>query len=199
MNHPDPQDDDLIVPDKLPRAVLQALRSFDGPTPLPDARRREQVLEQAREHFASVRRQHSRRLIFRISAGGSALAAAAAIAIVVYIGGPMGDAQAPAASYMAQAEADEPAIAGDANRDGNIDAGDLLTLGRALARGETPAGSDLNEDGIFDQRDIDSVAAIAVALNLERSIERTTLAPSPHSFFTFAIDDHDALRLGGVR
>lgn len=204
MNHPDPQDDDLNLPDQLPPAVLQALRAFDGPTPLPDARRREQVLDGAREHFASVRRQHQRRLFFRLGAAGSALAAAAAIAVVVYIGGPMDLQSEPAASPLAQAEAqaDEPAIAGDANRDGSVDAGDLLNLGRALSRGEQPAGADLNNDGIFDQRDIDSVAAIAVDLNLERGIELTTLAPSPRGFFTFAADvqrNDDTNLHGGVR
>lgn len=187
MNDLNPQVDELDVPDALPPALLEALRAFDGPTPMPDASRREQVLAQAREHFADVRQGHRRRLIFRFAAAGTALASAAAIAIVLFIGGPADPVSTPGPL----ADNTAPAVTGDANRDGTVDAGDLLKLGQALARGETPAGADLNDDGVFNQRDVDAVAAIAVDLNLERGVELSAAPPIKRGFFAIATVNAD--------
>lgn len=89
----------------------------------------------------------------RLVLGG--LAAAAALALFVWFGGPGG----PGAR-------DERLARGDVDADGRVDILDAWRLARLLRDGdETRDGWDLSGDGVVDAADVDAVAALAVRLD----------------------------------
>lgn len=217
MNEPNPHNDELDVPDELPPAILEALLEFDGPTPMPDAGRREAVLSGAREHFAEIRRQRRLKMFFAAGAAGASLAAAAAIAIVVYVGNPMGGADSASPGVAAQQPSNEPsyAVAQDHNNDGVFDIGDGLTLARIQANAATgreaydnavragldPRQFDRNSDNQLTQIDIDQTNYQAVDVGLARGIEVSDADTTPHRFFTrvIAASANPGTQDGGVR
>jgi len=160
--------------DSLPPAIIDALRDLDGPAVLPDDKRDADVLSGARQHLAGAaqieRKRRNLRLFFAGGAGG-AIAAAAMVGLVVWLGNPFGDNE-PHAEMPAMAmneEADMTTIpaapTGDLNASGVVDILDAYTLAKRLEQGNPSQEDDLNLDGQIDQRDIDWIANQVVALN----------------------------------
>ena len=160
--------------DSLPTEIIDALREFDGPAVLPDAKRDADVLSGARQHLAGAaqveRKRRNLRLFFAGGAGG-AIAMAAMVGLVVWLGNPFADnephADMPVIAYQENAEmAETPAaLPGDINASGSIDILDAYALAKELNHGRPAPIRDLNADGQIDQRDIDWIANQAVALN----------------------------------
>lgn len=155
--------------DSLPPAIIDALRDLDGPAILPDAARDADVLSGARQHLAdtaAVNRKRKNIRLFFAGTAGSAIAAAAMIALVVFIGNPASEPQTDqpfaAAPNRPQPTAAQP---GDLDHNGTIDILDAYALAKAQQRGEANRQLDLNNDGQVNQRDIDVLANQAVALN----------------------------------
>lgn len=161
--------------DTLPPAIIDALRELDGPAVLPDPQRDADVLSGARQHLTGVaqveRKRRNLRLFFASGAGG-AIAAAAMVAVVVFIGNPASN-EAPLAdmaAMTAQEPSTQPALPGDFDQDGSVDILDAYALAKQIEQGLPDNDFDLNADGQIDQRDIDWIANQAVALNTgERS------------------------------
>ncbi|MFN3165685.1 MAG: dockerin type I domain-containing protein [Phycisphaeraceae bacterium] len=161
-----PHDDEQF--DRLPPAIVDALRELDGPAVMPDAGRDADVLSGARRHLAQAgRKRRNLRLFFAGSAGG-ALAAAAMIGIIVFLGNPFGETErdlevaysesVPATTFHGEA--------GDVDQNGRVDILDAYALARRLERGRSSSEPmDLDGDGKVDQRDIDWIAHRAVMLN----------------------------------
>lgn len=157
----------------LPPAIVDALREMDGPAVLPDAERDAGVLSGARRHLAPRpgRKQRNLRLFFAGTAGG-ALAAAAMVGVVVFLGDPFAKEQDPASAPLAMDERAEPTygfnqpvLPGDINRSGAIDILDAYALAKEVEHGRPAPVRDLNNDGRVDQSDVDWIANRAVALN----------------------------------
>ena len=165
--------------DTLPPAIIDALRELDGQAVLPDEQHDADVLSGARQHLSGVaqveRKRRNLRLFFAGGAGG-AVAAAAMIGLVVWLGNPFGQSE-PIAEMPAMAMDEQgdltsvPAtLAGDLDASGSVDILDAYAMAKRLEQGEFLQGDDLNADGRIDQRDIDWIANQAVALNTgERS------------------------------
>jgi len=156
--------------DALPPAIIDALRDLDGPAMLPDSQRDADLLSGARQHLATSalsRKRRNLRLFFAGSAGG-AIAAAAMIALVVFIGNPANQPQADQkfAAATSPTRPQPPATQpGDLDANGSIDILDAYALAKQLERGQANQELDLNNDGSINQRDIDFLANQAVALN----------------------------------
>ncbi|MFK7789315.1 MAG: dockerin type I domain-containing protein [Phycisphaeraceae bacterium] len=156
--------------DALPDAIIDALRDLDGPAVLPDANRDADLLSGARQHLATSglsRKRRNLRLFFAGSTGG-AIAAAAMIAFVVFIGNPVSEPQADqefAAATSPNSSQQTAERKGDIDQNGTIDILDAYALAKAQQRGEGDPQYDLNNDGQVNQRDIDFLANQAVALN----------------------------------
>jgi hypothetical protein len=153
--------------DSLPPAIADALRELDGPAVLPDAGRDADVLSGARQHLAKAgRKRRNLRLFFAGSAGG-ALAAAAMIGVVVFLGNPFGETERDLQTALSESV---PATAfhgeaGDVDQNGSVDILDAYALARRLERGRSAEPMDLDGDGQVDQRDVDWIAHRAVMLN----------------------------------
>lgn len=154
--------------DSLPPAIIDALRELDGPSVLPDAQRDADVLSGARQHLAGVaqvqRKRRNLRLFFAGGAG-SAVAAAAMITIVMFVGNPANEPQADAPSIATQHRPGRPTAGGDLDANGSVDILDAYRLAKHLERNDAAEAYDVNADGLIDQLDIDWIANQAVALN----------------------------------
>ncbi len=131
-------------PEGLPTDLSRDLRSAFAAREV-SARVDRAVLDAAAQ--AGQRRPAWRRLALL----GSGLAAAAAIALAVYLGGP------------GRGKPTGPIAAEDFNADGRIDIVDALALARAQRDGATST-PDLTGDGTSDQADIDALAMRIVAV-----------------------------------
>lgn len=85
--------------------------------------------------------------------GLAAGAAAAVVALVVWLAGPPG----PAADTP-------PAVAADLDRNGRVDILDAFALARQLKSGEAGRRADMNADGVVNGADVEAIAMLAVAL-----------------------------------
>lgn len=154
--------------DSLPPAIIDALRDLDGPSVLPDAQRDADVLSGARQHLAGVaqvqRKRRNLRLFFAGGAG-SAVAAAAMITIVVFVGNPGNTPPAEAPSIATHDKQGQSKAGGDLDANGSVDILDAYLLAKHIERNNTAKAYDVNADGLIDQRDIDWIANQAVALN----------------------------------
>ena len=155
--------------DQLPPAIIDALRDLDGPAIPPDAQRDAELMTNARQHLAGIaqaqRRHRNIRLFFAGSAGG-ALAAAAMIAFVVFIGNPLATQDEPdLASNVSPPALQNTIPMGDLDASGNVDILDAYLLAKRLDQGDTTNAHDYNADGQADQLDIDWIANQAVALS----------------------------------
>lgn len=156
--------------DTLPPAIIDALRDLDGPAVLPDAQRDADVLSGARQHLAGAaeveRKRRNLRLFFAGSAGG-AIAAAAMIAFVVFVGHPLSTPQADREFAQSAPASPQPADAlpGDVDLSGRIDILDAYALAKQIDRGQATDQADFNKDGQVDQADIDLLANRSVALD----------------------------------
>ena len=156
--------------DHLPTAIIDALRELDGPAVLPDPQRDADVLSGARQHLVSAtqvdRKRRNLRLFFAGGAGG-AIAAAAMVGLIVWLGNPFGQNE-PIADMAAMSPTEseaQPVLAGDLDANGSIDILDAYALAKRIEQGQPTNEFDLNVDGQIDQRDIDWIANQAVALN----------------------------------
>lgn len=105
-------------------------------------------------HFARVRR--NRRLRW-----GSVAAAAASLAMGVFVIAPWGESRS-GRSRMATEVATE--VVGDLNGDGTVNMLDALMLATRVDAGEAMAAWDFNHDNMVDRRDADVLAMVAVDL-----------------------------------
>ncbi|MEM6257013.1 MAG: dockerin type I domain-containing protein [Planctomycetota bacterium] len=167
-----PHEDEQL--DRLPPAIIEALRDLDGPAVLPDAQRDADVLSGARQHLAGIaqveRKRRDLRLFFAGGAGG-AVAAAAMVALVAWLGNPFASSE-PHADQPMLAMSEEPASPqpttlqpGDLDASGNVDILDAYLLARQVEQGGDTDAYDFNSDGRIDQHDIDLLASRAVALS----------------------------------
>ncbi|GMU20260.1 MAG: hypothetical protein AMXMBFR13_03580 [Phycisphaerae bacterium] len=167
---------ELPLPPKLAEDLSRLCRHVPEVPPDVEA----DILERAEGYF---RRQRLVRRAFR-RAGIAGLAAAAALAVVVWRGGfPSGPQESQVASAPpALTPTARPAAPEDIDGNGHVDILDAFALARLLdgnsASGDssaasqkrntaTPAGPDLNADGRVDQEDVDLVAMAAVRLRDE--------------------------------
>jgi hypothetical protein len=153
---PHPDDRDPVLPERL-RADLIA--SF-GPAPRVSPETDARILASARAGFA-------RRLRFRLlaRAAGAVGAVAAAVTIFVFVKHHHWDPR-PQPSVVATGTKIRP---GDADRSGRVDILDAFVLAKKVESDAHPAAplsawEDVNGDGALDRRDVDQVAALAVAL-----------------------------------
>ncbi len=155
--------------DTLPPAIIDALRDLDGPAVLPDHQRDADVLSGARQYLATAglsRKRRNLRLFFAGSTGG-AIAAAAMIAFVLFIGNPAQE-KSPSADLPSVAMNNEkarPARGGDLDANGSVDILDAYALAKHVEAGGSAKAYDYNSDGRIDQQDIDWIASKAVTLN----------------------------------
>jgi hypothetical protein len=157
--------------DSLPPAIIDALRDLDGPVVMHDPHRDADVISGARQHLAGAaqveRKRRNLRLFFAGGAGG-AIAAAVAVAFVVFFGDPQHEPLAEQDMYTSS-EPNSPvgpgAQAGDLDRNGSVDILDAYALAKQIEQGRSSDQNDFNNDGRIDQGDIDWLANQAVALN----------------------------------
>lgn len=151
---------------EIPHALAAALRAaapgLDGAD---RAALDEAVLEMARERLGR-RRGTGSGVLFRI---GLPLAAAAGLAMAVWVAWPNGGTRA--GSQVAVF---------DANKPGGVTILDAFTLARLLKQRQSGAGADsslsrtwdINDDRTIDQRDVDAIALRAVRLSAAGSEAR---------------------------
>ncbi len=171
----DPSDNlNLDETGDLPAALRADLRDHYSSVP-PQAITRvdDAIRAAARTHFphreevavlATLGPRNPRRWAWKLGA----LAAAAAIAIVIFIN-PFADKgprnfQGPVAAYK---DSKNPIITGDVNLDGRVDILDAYLLQRELEGGPATAiglWEDLTGDHKLDQQDVNALAAAAVKL-----------------------------------
>lgn len=150
-----PDDADSQFPPGLARDLSRLYSTGAKPSSAVDATIRLAAAAHFHQHFAR------RRMARRVLRWGSAVAAAAAIALAVIRLGPWTH-NAPVPSHFAiHAAVDKY----DLNGDGKVDILDAFYLARQLKMGKPldPAW-DVNGDGVIDQRDVDAIAARAVSL-----------------------------------
>ncbi|MGB0767286.1 MAG: dockerin type I domain-containing protein [Phycisphaeraceae bacterium] len=157
--------------DRLPPALVDALRELDGPAVMPDDQRDADVLSGARRHLAQAaaieRKRRNLRLFFAGSAGG-AIAAAAMIALVAFVNAPADNAASNAPAAAMQSPPTAPAIRGDIDADGTLDILDAYALAKQVSRNKAVDAlqrHDMNGDKSVDLRDVDWIANQAVSLN----------------------------------
>lgn len=155
--------------DQLPPAIVDALREFDGPAVLPDHQRDADVLSGARQHLATtapVEQKRRNLRLFFAGGVGSAVAAAAMIALVVFIVDPAGEQEVmQEMDAIATNPQTTAALPGDLDLSGSVDILDAYALAKQIEQGDPLNTHDFNSDGRIDQRDIDLLANQAVALN----------------------------------
>lgn len=156
--------------DSLPKPIIDALREMDGPAVMPDPIRDADVLSGARQHLAgAVPRRRSRWRLAITGATSGAVAAAAMVGIVVYIGNPASEPIAMQADEMAMTKAmptiTAPPMPGDINHNGSVDILDAYALAKRIETGQVDEMHDLNANDQIDQHDIDWIAHRAVALH----------------------------------
>ncbi|MEX0654409.1 MAG: dockerin type I repeat-containing protein [Phycisphaeraceae bacterium] len=121
----------------------------------------ETVLAEARSHFAAVHQARARQ---RWRLAGAGIAAAALLAVSVWLIGPLAfDAAAPVG--QAQRSGDVPGEPGDMNGDGVVDVLDMLVLARELEAGMAPPShADVTGDGDVTFDDLHALGQQIVAL-----------------------------------
>ena len=151
----DPQDhlDDLRIPDELARELSSLYRADISVPPRVD----QAVLNRARAEWAGRRR---RTILLRVGSGAG-IAAAATVAVVLWLQRPGGEP----GRQVAVAPATAPLIAEDVNSDGRVDVLDALRLARRVEDGSAGTQWDVNRDGTVDRQDVDAVALAAVRLD----------------------------------
>ena len=89
------------------------------------------------------------------------------IAIVVFVGDPVSDAEPSMATMADQApmSPSESQPTGDLDASGGVDILDAYSLAKQIEQGQTATALDFNSDGRADQRDVDLLAGRAVSLN----------------------------------
>jgi len=116
------------------------------------------ILDQARRRLAKPRR-----IILRIRWAGGIAAAAAVIALGVFLYQGPTSPNHPSAAIQQSAAAERRA---DIDGNGRVDILDAFRLARSVeSRGPTAADWDINNDGRIDRDDIDAVAFAAVRLS----------------------------------
>ncbi len=129
--------------EELPAVLIEALRAdAQARILVPDACD-DAVLARARQHLAPLGR---RRIAFRTLRAAAAIALAAGI-VLLFLASPR-----------------QAVHRHDVNGDGALDILDAFTVARGVTRGATEDGWDVTGDGRVDQRDVDALAALAVAL-----------------------------------
>lgn len=159
---PDPQPQSL---QDVPQPLAAELRSLAGLGAVP-AHIDAAVLAHARR--SATRRQWQRRVLL-----AAPLAAAAGLALVVWVASPSQRGSDPRMSPPAVSSrsavprslaSDTIAAHGDINADGAVDMRDALALAQRIQRSRPGAGDDQNRDGVVDARDVDTLALLAVRL-----------------------------------
>lgn len=154
--------------DTLPPAIIDALRELDGPAVMPDVRHDADVFSGARQHLAQIHRKNRNLRLFFAGSIGGALAAAAMVGIVVYLGNPPGNAEQERADLAMKESVPtftQTAEPGDIDHSGSVDILDAYALARQIEQGQASKQLDLNRDGSIDQRDIDLIVGQAISLN----------------------------------
>jgi hypothetical protein len=156
--------------DQLPPAIVEALRELDGPAVMPDPEDDAELLSGARRHLAqaiTIERNRRRLRLFFAGGTGGAIAAAAMVAFVVFLGNPGGveEVEQYAASTPPDRVESSAEITGDLDFDGRLDILDAYVLASQIEQGLSSSASDFNRDGRVDQADIDWIALRAVALS----------------------------------
>jgi hypothetical protein len=149
--------DDPAIPEDLRQAVKAIHEPPAGATGRIDAA----VLHAAGTRAAAIRQ---RRMRLRTAAWGGwgSLAAAAGLAMAVWVWGPARWTPGPTPVPPRTALAPK-----DINGDGRVDILDALALARiveGLTEGQPATAWDFTGDGTVDQRDVEAVAAAAVRL-----------------------------------
>lgn len=162
-------DDDASL--DLPANFKAALRdSQQSSTPVAAEWKRIDAVIQASAtaHFSQQNDRHVLGRMSRIGRFAAGLAAAAAIALVVWINipGDLQQEQSPLTSNDQQAtNTTQPALAGDVNSDGRIDILDAYLLQRRMdLAGTLETAWDLTRDGRVDRDDVSAIAAESVKL-----------------------------------
>jgi len=154
--------------EEIPAGVSRRIRAAHrAEAPMPDP-------APAAELWAAGRRRRQMRRMEAMAAVGGPLAAAAAVAMVVWAGPWQASptrSRAPSAALSAADPATRPAgdPAGDMDGSGRIDMLDALRLALAVERGG-PGRRDVNGDGRVDERDVEALAALAVSLDQESTL-----------------------------
>jgi len=116
------------------------------------------ILDQARRRLAKPRP-----LILRIRWAGGIAAAAAVVAIGVFLYTGTGPNNHPSSIIHHQSAAEQRV---DIDGNGRVDILDAFRLAKGIeSRGPTAAGWDINADGRLDREDVDAVAFAAVRLD----------------------------------
>eukprot|EP00752_Nemacystus_decipiens_P013707 g12160.t1 len=110
------------------------------------------------EEVAQVQRKRRNLRLFFAGGAGSAIAAAAMITVVVFIGSPAQEPQVYAPGLTMQEEINRPELGGDLDADGTVDILDAYLLAKHIERNGTASAYDVNADGSVDQRDVDWIA-----------------------------------------
>ncbi len=146
----------------LPPGLRSALRDLHRPRAALPPGFDKAVLAAARGQWA---RQRRHRLIIRLV---PLTAAAAAIGLIVWLGGPWdGPAERGSTTPAAHSLVSRTPLK-DINGDGRVDVLDAFMLARQVETGQvTGLRWDFNDDQVVDRRDVDAVALAAVRLDRE--------------------------------
>ena len=141
MNDPHEQPDSRH--ETLPNALVDDLADLYDARILVPEHVDDQVLSEARQHLAPVRR---RRFRLRVWGAAAAVILAAGLTITL-IGTHQG-----------------PTLRQDINGDGVVDILDAFAVARGIENRTQQADWDVNGDGDVDRRDVDDLAMLAVTL-----------------------------------
>jgi hypothetical protein len=157
-DHSQPADDPA-----LPAGLVEALGGLHRHQVSVPASVDAAILRDAKAGFASRRRFW----LARRAVGAAAAVAAAAVVVVVLFLDRNRHTPAPIA-------ATGQALNGDLDGNGRVDILDALVLARKVdAKASPGAGDDVNGDGVVDRRDVDVIAARAVAVDAPESLGRS--------------------------
>ncbi len=149
MSRPNEQPDQLLEP-KAPQGLIDDLAALGGDPGAVPPEVDHAVIGRAREHFVRRRRV---RMALRLAKVGAA--AAAVIVAAFWI----------AQSYDQARPQQQVAVREDIDGNGQVNILDAFVLARRLeTAAPTQPGWDVNDDGLIDKRDVDTVAYAAVSL-----------------------------------
>lgn len=153
----------LPGPAELPRLAADLVQLTSRPTP--DTAEIDAIVADAARQ--ALRATDERWFVGRRVAKWSA--AAAAVLLIVAVVSIAQLVNKPPTPSSDQPGAIASGAAGDLDHNGRIDILDAFLLARSLEAGRTMIAADVNGDGVVDHRDVDALAALAVALPERKS------------------------------